>query len=110
MATNDSQNLLKRVLKKFNSLLFFSPEERAAKYELVLKMPNEGLVEFMKFLDEAHAEQDKYIRTICEKNEDFSKNVYEMFGHSTAKKGAKKKLKKLKKEIKNDSTDDENIS
>jgi hypothetical protein len=102
MAKDTSHNLLDRVLKKFNSLLFFSPEERAAKIEQVLRMPHEGLLEFMKFLDEAHNEQDKYIRTICEKDEGFSKNVYEMFGQSTAKKGAKKKLKKLKKEIKHD--------
>lgn len=73
-------------------------------------MPNDGLMEFMKFLDQAHAEQDKYIRAICDRDGDFSKNVYEMFGQSKAKKGAKKKLKKLKTEIKNESHHDENVS
>jgi|GEM_PF-5217893 len=110
MAKNIPKNLQERVLKKFNSLLFFSPEEHAARAEQILKMSNDGLVEFMKFLDEAHAEQDKYIRELCEHDEGFSKGVYEMFGKSTAEKGSKKKLKKLKKEIKTKKSHEENIS
>ena len=93
------KKLLDRVLQRFNSLLFFSPEEREQRLGAIQNATPEGLVELLKVFDEARAEQEKYIRTLCDADPEFAENFYKMMKKGQTEIRVKKKLGKMKTNI-----------
>lgn len=91
-----TKKLLDRVLQRFGSLLFFSPEEREQRLDAIKKATPEGLVELLKVFDEAHAEQEKNIRALCDADPEFAENFYKMMKKGQTEIRVKKKLRKMK--------------
>ena len=94
------QKLLNKVLKRFNSLLFFSPEEKEARLQLIMHATPEGLAELMNVFEQAFSRQNKYLQAICENDPEFAKNFYVMMEGGIAKARTKKELKVVRKTIK----------
>ena len=96
-----TQKLLKKVLRRFNSLLFFSPDEKDARLQLILHASPDGLVELLNVFEQAFSKQNKYLQAICESDPQFAKNFYVMMEKGVTEQKTRKKLRGAKKEIKN---------
>ena len=88
------------VLKKFNSLLVFSPAERREKAGQIEQMPEEGLLQLAQVLDEAIEEENKFLDVIVKNNPEFPKEILTIAMKAGAKNSMAGKLGKLKIEIK----------
>ena len=94
------QKVLKKVLKRFNSLLFFSREEKEARLQMIMHASPEGLAELLNVFEQAFARQNKYLQAICENDPEFAKNFYVMMKTGMTKAKTRKELKGVRKEVK----------
>ena len=94
------EKLLKKVLRRFNSLLFFSPEEKEARLQLILHAEPEGLADLLNVFEQAFSKQNKYLQAICESDPEFAKNFYVTMEKGVAGEKTRKDLKVVKKEVK----------
>jgi len=93
------QKLLKKVLRRFDSLLFFSPEEKRARLQLIQSATPEGLANLLNVFEQAFSKQNKYLEAICENDPDFAKNFYMMMETGVTRQKTRKELKGVKKTI-----------
>lgn len=95
-----AKKLLNQVLKRFNSLLFLTPEERETRQAKIANASPEGLAELLNVFEQAHEKQKKYLKILCESDPDFAKSFYTMIRKGETEMRAEKKLRGLKSKIK----------
>ena len=80
--------------------MFFSPEEKEARYQLIMHATPEGLTELLNVFEQAFSKQKSYLQTICENDPKFARNFYMIIKKGETETKTKKELKGVKKNIK----------
>lgn len=84
MGINSKKQKLESIEKQLSALLCFSTQENEEYIKRLRKFPEEGLDMFLKFLNEAKEEQDKFFAETLKRNPEFIKAFSRFLNQTTA--------------------------